>query len=143
MSCDWYMACTTCRKAVHVAQDGGGGFTFYSGEPACMKALGTFLGAHSLCNGNIQFLPEQNVIDDFESVEWRAVCTVGVPLNPLRAVENVKMNVDHGIAGPHNFAQSLPAKDVSGACSHPAEDRRKGGWEWCARCGAVISEPSC
>jgi hypothetical protein len=33
----------------------------------------------------------------------------------------------------------LGAAVKSEACPHPSDDRRKGGWEWCVRCGAVIS----
>lgn len=70
MSCDWYMQCGVCQKAIHVAQDGLSGFAFYTGEPECMKALGVFLREHRLCPGRIQFLPEQDVIDDSERVDW-------------------------------------------------------------------------
>jgi hypothetical protein len=51
MSVDFYFACDACKAAIHVAQDGLSGFTFYSGEPECMKALGVFLRAHRLCTG--------------------------------------------------------------------------------------------
>lgn len=66
MSVDYYMACGKCMKALHVAQDGLGGFTFYSEQPDTMKLLGEFLEAHSLCN-SIMFLPE-GIVDsaDYE-----------------------------------------------------------------------------
>lgn len=63
MSVDYYMACEHCHVALHVAQDGLGGFTFYSGMPECMTALGTFLREHSTCAGYIRFLPE-SIVDE-------------------------------------------------------------------------------
>lgn len=57
MSVDYYMACGKCMKALHVAQDGLGGFTFYSGQPDTMNLLGGFLRDHSLCS-SIMFLPD-------------------------------------------------------------------------------------
>lgn len=59
MSVDYYMACQQCGKALHVAQDGLSGFTFYSGQPDTMKLLGEFLRDHRLCGtGSIQLIPE-------------------------------------------------------------------------------------
>lgn len=73
MSVDYYFACEKCRQCIHVAQDGFGGWTFYRGEPDCMKHLGEFLGEHSLCGdraNHVLLLPEQYV-EDFDEREWR------------------------------------------------------------------------
>jgi hypothetical protein len=70
MSVDYYFACGHCKAAIHVAQDGLSGFTFYRGEPDCMRALGDFLRAHRLCEGRIEFLPEHHV-EDFEDADWK------------------------------------------------------------------------
>lgn len=70
MSTDYYMVCHECQHAIHVAQDGLSGFTFYSGEPRCMKALGDFMKAHSLHAKSIRFEPEQDVDEDFIEVPW-------------------------------------------------------------------------
>jgi hypothetical protein len=70
MSVDYYLACGKCMECIQVAQDGLGGFTFYSGEPSCMQELGEFLGEHALC-GNVRFLTEHEV-EDMDEREWRA-----------------------------------------------------------------------
>lgn len=36
-------------------------------------------------------------------------------------------------------AMNRPAVKSTADCPHPADDRRKGGWEWCVRCGKVIA----
>lgn len=69
MSVDYYMACGKCMQCIHVAQDGLGGWTFYSGEPDCMQELGEFLGEHSGCY-SVLFLPEYRV-EDMEERMWR------------------------------------------------------------------------
>lgn len=72
MSTDYYMACGKCRESIHVAQDGMGGFTFYSGEPECMKALQHFLSVHTACGGKIEWIKEHVALDgDYKPVEWR------------------------------------------------------------------------
>lgn len=68
MSVDYYLACNKCRKCYHVAQDGMSGFTFYSGEPRCMKGLGPFLAEHVLCGAPV-VLAEHH-LDDYDRVEW-------------------------------------------------------------------------
>ena len=73
MSTDYYMACTGCAECILVAQDGMSGFTFYSGEPECMKALNHFLSVHTVCNsgGKIAWLNEHRVYDrDYKQVDW-------------------------------------------------------------------------
>lgn len=69
MSCDYYLACTTCGSCVHVAQDGLSGWSFYSGEPDCMKTLGVWMGAHTLGPCKVVLLPEQDV-EEYEEIEW-------------------------------------------------------------------------
>lgn len=76
MSTDYYIACTNCRECIHVAQDGLSGFTFYSGEPQCMRALGEFLAGHNLRpEHEITLLSEHRLDDDdedrpYEEMEW-------------------------------------------------------------------------
>jgi hypothetical protein len=71
MSVDYYLACDKCKQAIHVAQDGMGGFTFYSGEPDCLYHLGRFLEEHTLCGGKVTLLNEHHVIDeDLKCVHW-------------------------------------------------------------------------
>jgi hypothetical protein len=70
MSVDWYMGCEDCRECIHIAQDGLSGWTFYSGEPDCMRQLGKFLGEHSLCGG-VHMLSEQ-IVEEWTEREWRA-----------------------------------------------------------------------
>lgn len=71
MSVDYYMACTICMKALHVAQDGLGGFTFYRGQDDTMRLLGEFLGAHSEGEDHyVRFLPETIIDrDDYEAMD--------------------------------------------------------------------------
>jgi hypothetical protein len=57
MSTDIYMACDKCKSAIWVGQTGMSGFTFYSGEPKCMKALGDWMRNHYLCGDNGQGYP--------------------------------------------------------------------------------------
>jgi hypothetical protein len=73
MSVDYYMACEKCRESIHVAQDGMSGFSFYSGEPECMKALQHFLSVHTVCSGgHIVWINETQEIDgDYKQVEWK------------------------------------------------------------------------
>jgi hypothetical protein len=75
MSTDYYMTCGKCMDALHVAQDGLGGFTFYRGDPDCMKALGSFLERHALCN-SIMFLTE-HVVD---SADYKIRDSSGKPV---------------------------------------------------------------
>jgi hypothetical protein len=73
MSVDYYMACTGCHESIHVAQDGMSGFSFYSGEPECMKALNHFLSVHTVCNsgGKIVWINEHQESDrEYKQVEW-------------------------------------------------------------------------
>lgn len=49
MSVDYYMGCAHCYEALHIAQDGLSGFTFYSGQLDTMKLLGHFFECHSTC----------------------------------------------------------------------------------------------
>lgn len=72
MSIDYYFGCRKHKKAVHVAQDGMSGFTFYRGELDCMLKLGQFLKEHSLGDCKVEFISEHQVDDgDYEEVEWR------------------------------------------------------------------------
>ena len=70
MSVDYYMACEACKECYWVGQDGLSGFTFYSGEPRCMKGLPDFLEEHVLCGGEgPRLMPEQHV-EDFKQIDW-------------------------------------------------------------------------
>jgi hypothetical protein len=69
VSSDYYFACGKHMECIHVAQDGLGGFSFYSGEPNCMEELGQWLDEHLHCN-SILFLPEHRVEDMVERC-WR------------------------------------------------------------------------
>lgn len=66
MSVDFYIACKECKEALHIAQDGLSGFTFYSGQPDTMKLLAAFLDKHgTFCEaGSVQFLTEHAVEED-------------------------------------------------------------------------------
>lgn len=70
MSVDYYLACNKCNECVHVAQDGLGGWTFYSGEPDCMAELGTWLGEQVLRGCRPVLLPEYEVEDMAERI-WK------------------------------------------------------------------------
>lgn len=71
MSCDYFLACAPRRLMIHLAQDGMGGRSFYSGEPKTMEALGRFLW---LTAGEpLRFVaeqgPEWEACADFEEME--------------------------------------------------------------------------
>ena len=74
MSVDFYLVCHTCKKMLHVAQDGLGGWSFYSREPKCMQALGSFMESHSIDNTDHKFelLNEYRVeqLEDYEEIRW-------------------------------------------------------------------------
>jgi len=80
MSTDYYMVCDKCKVAIDVASWGLTGFSFYSGEPECMKALRAFLERHTLCGGALPRLWDEHHVDDaeYEAVEWRTISS-GVP----------------------------------------------------------------
>ena len=69
MSTDYYLACHGHQEKIWVAQDGMSGWTFYRGEPECMKALGAFLERHrgQLCH--LELIPEQQY-EYFREIEW-------------------------------------------------------------------------
>ena len=69
MSTDYYMACEVCQECYHVAQDGMSGFSFYSGEPRCMKGIGQFLAKHVLCGKPVLLLSEHRA-EDYKIVDW-------------------------------------------------------------------------
>lgn len=74
MSVDYYLACDKCKEAIHVAQDGMGGFSFYSKEPDCLYHLDRFLQLHVLCGGKVTLVNENLVIDDdYNEVHWTPV----------------------------------------------------------------------
>lgn len=84
MSCDLYMGCAKCKSAIHIAQTGLSGFTFYSGEPRCMAALGRWLREHYLCETHPQLMTEWAVDEDgWTLVEWE----IFPPLSPPKAGE--------------------------------------------------------
>jgi hypothetical protein len=58
MSTLYYMTCHQCKKSIWVAQDGLSGFSFYSGEPACMRAYKDFLLDHQ--RHPLELVPEQD-----------------------------------------------------------------------------------
>jgi hypothetical protein len=76
MSTDYYLACKTCRECIHIAQDGLSGFTFYSGEPDCMRKLGEFLGGHNIGSEHQITLISEHYLDDdaedrpYEEMRW-------------------------------------------------------------------------
>lgn len=53
MSVEYDLVCEDCKETVWVAQDGLSGYTFYSGEPDTMRALGEFLYKHQ--NHRLEF----------------------------------------------------------------------------------------
>lgn len=69
VSTDIYMTCEVCKEAIWIAQEGLGGFTFYSGEPNCMKALSKFIMLHYL-HKNIAIKCEQDV-EEHNEIEWQ------------------------------------------------------------------------
>lgn len=74
MSVDYCFACHECKKILHVAQDGLGGFSFYSGEKDCMKKLREFMESHihSDCKGkSFAIVDEQSEqVKDYEEIDW-------------------------------------------------------------------------
>lgn len=78
MSVDFYVACETCKKCYHVAQDGFSGFTFYSGEPRCMKGLGPFLAKHLLCGKPVKFISE-HCLEEYAEEDWPRTLTTEEP----------------------------------------------------------------
>lgn len=78
MSVDYYMACSTCKKAIHAAQVGLGGFTFYRTEHSS-AALGAFLEAHFLCSPPVQFVNEHVVDDGYALLNWLGVPVPDIP----------------------------------------------------------------
>lgn len=71
MSVDYYLVSET--EAIHVAQDGMSGYTFYHGEKDCMRKLGEFLDRNR--NGQLRFLDEHiagDLIDDVcvKEITW-------------------------------------------------------------------------
>jgi hypothetical protein len=61
-------------EAIWVAQNGLGGFSFYSGEPACMRALSAFLERNQ--GKKLEFLPAHKVDDAIDAgrlkeIEWQ------------------------------------------------------------------------
>jgi hypothetical protein len=69
MSTSYFMACEQCKERYLIGQDGWKFFTFYSGEPDCMKGIGDFIGRHVLCGGTLQVLPESRV-EELVEIEW-------------------------------------------------------------------------
>jgi len=67
MSVDYYVTCTFCNEKIHVAQDGLGGFSFYSGDPKCMTALGKFFENHILHEMHIF---SEQFCEDYKRVDW-------------------------------------------------------------------------
>src|SRR5688572_15319473 len=73
MSTDMYLACDKHKSCIHVAQTGLSGFTFYSGEPDCMSALGKWLREHYLCEpGKVYLTTEHHTDEDdgWARAEW-------------------------------------------------------------------------
>jgi hypothetical protein len=69
MSTDYYMVCTNCKEAIHIAQDGMSGFTFYSGEKNCMKEYKVFIKNH--IGHSLTVLSENKIDhDDYKEIEW-------------------------------------------------------------------------
>lgn len=71
MSTDYYLVSHTAKKVIHVAQDGLSGWTFYYGEPECMKALSRFLEANT--HTPLELVAEQYIYstyDHYEEIEW-------------------------------------------------------------------------
>ncbi len=70
MSVDYYIACPICKECIHVAQDGLGGWTFYSGEPDCMAELGSWLGEQALRGCKPELMTEDH-IDGWDERMWK------------------------------------------------------------------------
>jgi len=71
MSVEYYVACHECRKILHVATDRMGGFSFYSGEPNCMRALRDMLADCIFHIDKLAFVREQGPEwDDYKQIEW-------------------------------------------------------------------------
>lgn len=70
MSTDFHIACEKCRECYWVGQLGMRMFSFYSGEPQCMKGIGPFIEKHVLCGGGGPRLLAEQFVDDFTEVEW-------------------------------------------------------------------------
>ena len=74
MSLNYYLVCHECRQRIHVAQDGVSGWSFYSGEPTCMRRLGAWLADHAMERPAHRFvLHDENALSsgDYAELEWR------------------------------------------------------------------------
>jgi hypothetical protein len=96
VSVDYYMGCGKCMKALHVAQNGLGGFTFYSGQPDTMKLLGEFLADHALCQ-SVMLLPEYVI--DREKAPYEARDSHGTLLSDGGDLVCAKCGSDQWIGG--------------------------------------------
>ena len=66
MSTAYYLVCKDCKRMIHIGQNGT---SFYSGEPACMKALGQFLYKH--VHHGLEFCSEHSLDDHLgEAASW-------------------------------------------------------------------------
>lgn len=75
MSTCYYLACETCEERYWIGQSGWKFFTFYSGEEACMRGIGDFIGKHTLCDGSgLRIMPEAQV-DEFTEIKWPTATT--------------------------------------------------------------------
>jgi hypothetical protein len=75
MSVDYYLVCHECRKRIHVAQHGLGGWSFYSGERDCMRQLSAWFCEHTLDHdASHRFVlhsEDEISSEDYEEIEWR------------------------------------------------------------------------
>ena len=77
MSTSYYLACEKCNECYWIGQDGVKFFTFYSGEPQCMKGISSFIGKHVLCGGKGPRIMSEHATDGFIEIGW--------PNGPLEA----------------------------------------------------------
>ena len=73
MSCDYYMACNSCKSCINFASDGLSGFKFFRNEPGCMEVLHAWFHDHALCSPMPRMTTEYEVVDGdgWTEVEWK------------------------------------------------------------------------
>jgi hypothetical protein len=78
MSVNFYLVCHQCRQKIHVAQDGFSGWSFYSGEPGCMRKLSDWFSDHAIDSEKSVHrfvLHSEHVVssEDYEELPWSTV----------------------------------------------------------------------
>lgn len=79
MSTCYFFVCDNCREGIEIGSYSSFyAFTFYSGEPNCMKMLNHFLEQHSSCRPHVRLTNEAEFFDlcdedeekPYKEIEW-------------------------------------------------------------------------